>query len=29
MRAADLPVIAVPWWQGRQLRFELPPGKRK
>jgi len=29
LRAADLPVLAVPWWGGRRLRFELPPGKRK
>jgi transposase len=29
LRAADLPTITVPWWQGRSLRFELPPGKRK
>ncbi len=29
LRAADLPVVPIPWWQGRQLRFELPPGKRK
>lgn len=29
LRAADLPVVAIPWWEGRRLRFELPPGKRK
>jgi hypothetical protein len=29
LRAADLPTVAVPWWEGRRLRFELPPGKRK
>ncbi|MGH9243223.1 MAG: hypothetical protein ACRD29_02665 [Acidimicrobiales bacterium] len=29
LRAADLPTIEVPWWGGRRLRFELPPGKRK
>jgi hypothetical protein len=29
LREADLPVVEVPWWQGRRLRFELPPGKRK
>lgn len=29
LRAADLPTINVPWWDGRPLRFELPPGKRK
>jgi DNA-binding CsgD family transcriptional regulator len=29
LRAADLPVVAVPWWGGRCLRFEVPPGKRK
>lgn len=29
LRAADLPVVTVPWWGGRRLRFELPPGKRK
>ncbi len=29
LRAADLPVVSVPWWGGRRLRFELPPGKRK
>jgi hypothetical protein len=29
LRAADLPTIKVPWWQGRRLRFEVPPGKRK
>jgi len=29
LRAADLPVVAVPWWEGRRLRFETPPGKRK
>jgi hypothetical protein len=23
LRAADLPTIAVPWWQGRFLRYEL------
>ena len=29
LRAADLPTVSVPWWEGRRLRFELPPGKRK
>jgi hypothetical protein len=29
LRAAELPTVAVPWWGGRRLRFELPPGKRK
>lgn len=29
LRAADLPAIDVPWWEGRRLRYELPPGKRK
>jgi hypothetical protein len=29
LRAAELPTTAVPWWGGRPLRFELPPGKRK
>ncbi len=29
LRAADLPTINVPWWEGRRLRYELPPGKRK
>ncbi|MGH9040424.1 MAG: hypothetical protein ACRDZ3_09345 [Acidimicrobiia bacterium] len=29
LRAAQLPTTAVPWWQGRTLRYELPPGKRK
>jgi hypothetical protein len=29
LRAADLPTVNVPWWGGRRLRFELPPGKRK
>lgn len=29
LRAADLPTINVPWWEGRKLRFEVPPGKRK
>jgi hypothetical protein len=29
LRAANLPVVSVPWWEGRRLRFELPPGKRK
>jgi transposase len=29
LRAADLPTVKVPWWEGRRLRFELPPGKRK
>jgi hypothetical protein len=29
LRAADLPKVNVPWWGGRRLRFELPPGKRK
>ena len=24
LRQADLPTIAVPWWGGRQLRFEPP-----
>ena len=24
LRQADLPTIAVPWWGGRQLRFEYP-----
>jgi hypothetical protein len=23
LRAADLPEVAVPWWQGRRLRFEF------
>jgi hypothetical protein len=23
LRAADLPQVAVPWWQGRRLRFEF------
>lgn len=29
LRAAELPTIEVPWWGGRRLRFEMPPGKRK
>jgi hypothetical protein len=29
LRSAELPTIEVPWWEGRRLRFELPPGKRK
>jgi hypothetical protein len=29
LRAADLPTVEVPWWEGRRLRYELPPGKRK
>ncbi len=29
LRAAELPTVSVPWWEGRRLRFELPPGKRK
>lgn len=29
LRAADLPTVAVPWWGGRHLRYEIPPGKRK
>jgi len=29
LRAADLQPVNVPWWGGRRLRFELPPGKRK
>lgn len=29
LRAAELPVVEVPWWEGRRLRFEIPPGKRK
>lgn len=29
LRAADIPRVTVPWWGGRTLRFELPPGKRK
>jgi hypothetical protein len=29
LRAADLPTVKVPWWAGRRLRFEYPPGKRK
>ena len=29
LRAADLPVVAVPWWGGRRLLFELQHGKRK
>ncbi|MGH9012170.1 MAG: hypothetical protein ACRDYF_20340 [Acidimicrobiia bacterium] len=29
LRAAQLPTIDVPWWEGRTLRFEIPPGKRK
>jgi len=29
LRAAELPTAAVPWWGGRRLRYELPPGKRK
>jgi hypothetical protein len=29
LRAADLSTVTVPWWEGRRLRFELPPGKRK
>jgi hypothetical protein len=29
LRAAELPTINVPWWGGRRLRYELPPGKRK
>lgn len=29
LRAAELPTVTVPWWEGRRLRFELPPGKRK
>jgi hypothetical protein len=29
LRAANLPTTEVPWWEGRRLRFELPPGKRK
>jgi len=29
LRAANLPTVSVPWWDGRRLRFELPPGKRK
>jgi len=29
LRAADIPVVEVPWWEGRRLRFEVPPGKRK
>ncbi|MCA1703873.1 MAG: hypothetical protein LC808_11655, partial [Actinobacteria bacterium] len=29
LRAADLPTTAVPWWGGRRLRYEFPPGKRK
>ena len=24
LRAADLPEVAVPWWQGRRLRFQFP-----
>jgi hypothetical protein len=29
LRGAELPTVNVPWWEGRRLRFELPPGKRK
>jgi hypothetical protein len=29
LRQAELPTVAVPWWGGRTLRFELPAGKRK
>jgi hypothetical protein len=29
LRAAQLPPVAVPWWGGRTLHFELPPGQRK
>jgi hypothetical protein len=29
LRAAELPTVAVPWWEGRRLYYELPPGKRK
>ena len=29
LREADLRVVEVPWWEGRPLRFEVPPGKRK
>ena len=29
LREAELPVVEVPWWDGRRLRFEVPPGKRK
>jgi hypothetical protein len=29
LRAAELPTVTVPWWGDRQLRYELPPGKRK
>jgi hypothetical protein len=29
LRAAQLPTLNIPWWGGRRLRYELPPGKRK
>jgi hypothetical protein len=29
LREADLPEVNVPWWEGRRLRLEIPPGKRK
>lgn len=29
LRAAELPSVEVPWWGGRRLRYQLPPGKRR
>jgi hypothetical protein len=28
LRVAELPVVEIPWWGGRRLRFEVPPEKR-